>query len=450
MKYLLFTVVFAMGVPLMAAAGAWSHRARGFLLAALVFSTVLGDFANINFMSLEAYRGPDRGFEVNLTDLITLSLVLSLLVTHAGRVQWLPYNTVPMAAFFALATVCTVMSSAPLLGSFTLFKLVRFYALYWCVVNCLRTGTNLEYIFTGFIGIALLLIAVVARQKYQLHIYRVHGTFDHSNTIPPYANQILPLLAVWSATARRATRTALAGIAVVGLLFAVMATFSRAGILLAGLGVFVSLALAAAGAPRGRVALLATLMVVASVAGSVKAWDTLIERFTKAPQSSLEARQEFNIAADMMAQRNPLGIGLNNFSHVLTNTPRYRRHITVMAGEEQSGVAHHIYRLTAAELGYSGLLLFLIVIARFTWVAAWRGMTLGGREGAVLRGILVAYLTLHASGFLEWTFRTTPVLYLFAILSGMVVALSRSAGHGRLPAGTCRPIGAAGLGRVYA
>ena len=93
MKYAAFVLVSLTLVPLMAGLALWRPRWRVWLLAALVFSTALGDMANINFLSLETYRGPDRGFEVNLTDLIAVALAIVLVVRHARRVRWLPYNS---------------------------------------------------------------------------------------------------------------------------------------------------------------------------------------------------------------------------------------------------------------------------------------------------------------------------------------------------------------------
>jgi hypothetical protein len=40
-------------------------------------------------------------------------------------------------------------------------------------------------------------------------------------------------------------------------------------------------------------------------------------------------------------------------------------------------------------------------------------------------GMLVGFLTLHLQGLLEWVFRQTQVMYLFFILSGLMVASER-------------------------
>jgi len=182
----------------MAGVAMWSRRARGWLLALLVLSTALGDLANINFLSMETYRGPDRGFEVSLSDLVALALALSVVVTDFGRVRWFPPLTMSFLIFVTIGVASTLASPVPLLGVFTLVKLAKFYLVYWCVANLLRTGTPRRYLWLGFVGIAAVLTIVAVYQKYGLGIYRVHGTFDHSNTIPAFANLILPVLIVWA------------------------------------------------------------------------------------------------------------------------------------------------------------------------------------------------------------------------------------------------------------
>jgi O-antigen ligase len=109
---------------------------------------------------------------------------------------------------------------------------------------------------------------------------------------------------------------------------------------------------------------------------------------------------------------------------VLTHTPKYRAHIKVMRYEKQAGVVHHIYWLTAAETGYLGLAVFLIVIARFAWRAGGCGWRSRSLQGILLIALALGFCTLHASGFLEWAARISPVTYLFAITAGISVGFA--------------------------
>jgi len=438
MKYVAFMVIVLGAVPVMTALGMWSERWRGWLVTALVFSTALGDLANVNFVSLELYRGPDRGYEINLADLIALALALALAVRLPRRVRWLPYNMLPLALLFVGCVVATVIAPAPLLGTFTLFKLVRVFIVYWAVANALETGVPSRAVWRGFVLVAVFLTTLALKQKYVDGLYRVHASFDHSNTIPLYANLVLPVLLMWAMVDRGLDmrRAAVSALAAMGLTVTVMATFSRAGLALSVFGIVGALLASARRAPRRRLLPVVSVVLVAGLLGGAVAADSLIDRFLNAPESSAEARSEFNEAAIAMAREHPLGVGLNNFSRVLTDVDRYRAGITVMKGEEQAGVAHHIYLLTAAELGYVGLLLFLLIMARFTWRGGWHGLKARTTDAMLARGLMLGLCTLHAAGLLEWAFRTTPVMYMTAIVCACTVAFTRraSGSRGAVPA----------------
>lgn len=174
-----------------------------------------------------------------------------------------------------------------------------------------------------------------------------------------------------------------------------------------------------------RSSLISAVLILFIVSGSVKAADSFINRIKNAPKASGQARDEFNHSAEMMADDRLIGVGPNMFSHTLTNNYRYRQHFIAMANEEEGGVCHHIYKLTAAETGYIGLALFLIVIGRFIWLmfkGFWGAKQI---EGLLLFGLMVGSLSLHLGGLLEYAFRVTPVISLFMVINAIGVALSK-------------------------
>ncbi|HQH73194.1 MAG TPA: O-antigen ligase family protein [bacterium] len=429
MKYILFAIVALSGIPLGAVVALYSKPLRDWMLGALVFSTVLGDMGNINFLSMESYRGPDRGFEINLTDLLAASLTIVLLFKYADRVLWMPFNTTWMVAYFLVALISTFTSSYPLLGLFTLFKLIKMYIIYWCVLNCLRCGFDLEMVWYGIMGMAIVIPFLALKQKYINGIYRISGPFDHSNSVPLFANQIMPFLLIWGLCDKRfpLLQALLSILGSLGLVFAVVATFSRAGMALSALCLVGVLMVSQWRARSVRVTLTSITVFILVSAGSVKVMDSLIDRFQNAPEASEQAREEFNYAAKIMVKDRLFGVGLNQFSYALTRNSRYNEHIQVMANEEQSGVCHHLYLLTAAEMGYPGLVVSVILILRFLWLAAWHGFRSKSLPGTLLIGLFFGGCAVHLSNFLEWCFRITPIFYLYVILSAITVYLASEA-----------------------
>ncbi len=417
----MFAVV---SVPFMTCGAMWFTRFRGWLVGLLIFATALGDKANINFMSYEWYRGTDRGFEVNLVDLIALSLVTALLIRFPTRLKWWPFNSFWFFAYLGFGLISTYMAYDPLLAEFTLFKMAKLYMVYWCVVNVFQTGISPRNIWGGMCAVGILLTGLALYQKYISHIYRIPGPFDHSNTIPLYVNLLMPMLLIWGLCDKRMNSTwkAITVLSALGMVFTIVATYSRAGIVLCGLCLFGVLVLINFRLKSPRLSLISILIIVATVAGGIKASDKIIERFKNAPESSGAARKEFNVSAKMMAKDHFFGVGMNNFSLAVTYFPKYREHFVAMANEEEGGVAHHVYLLTAAEMGYAGLAVFGIFITRFFLMTGWYAWRSKSFAGLLLGGLFMGFGTLHLQGLLEWVLRQSPVSYLFVITSGIAVA----------------------------
>ncbi len=424
-KYLAFGLAALVGVPLMMQLGLSGARGRAWLLTLLVLSTGVGKNTSINFMSVESYRGPNRGFEVQLTDLIALSLALVLVSRFSRRLSWLPFNSLVLGLYFGVAAFSVAQSPSPLYGLFTIWLLLRAGLIYWVIVNTLLIGTPLTGLWRGFVAEAMVLAFTSLYQKYGQGFYRVHGPFDHSNTIPLYANLFMPILLLWGLSDRRATRlrTAVTLASALGLVASVVFTFSRAGTALALLCLVGSVTVANLRVRSRRTRIFSAVMAVVMLGGLVKALPSFLDRMANAPESSEQARHEFNDAARLMAQDHSLGVGLNNFSLVLSNDERYREGIVVMANEEQAGVCHHIYWLTAAELGYGGLGLFVVIMLRFSLRALATGWSGRSLEHQLAWGVWFGLGALHCSGFLEWCFRVTCVTDMFVICCGLAVAL---------------------------
>lgn len=426
MKYALFAVIFVVAVPTMIALAWWSEKLRGYLLAALVFATGLGDHGNIHFLSQETYRGPDRGFEVTLADLIAWSLAMAVIARRPSRISWVPYNTGLMVLYLGVALLSMMDAPQGLLATFTLAKMLRGFILYWTVVNVLRVGVPLKSVWHGILAIGLTFALYGAYQKYGQGIYRIPVMFDHSNTVPLYLNLVMPILLAFGLAGRRmSTAASLASLGVVvAMLLTVVMTFSRAGMVLSLMVILGVLLVANRKTRSVRVSVASMVVVGALGIGGLATGRSIIERFLEAPEASHMAREEFNRAARAMATDHPLGVGVNQFSYVLTNTPKYSDYIRVMAAEKQKGVCHQVYWLTAAEMGWIGLAVFVMVILRFLWHASFEAFRRRGFDGLIQASIALGMLALHLSGFLEWVFRITPIFHLFLLCCGLSVGLA--------------------------
>ena len=123
-----------------------------------------------------------------------------------------------------------------------------------------------------------------------------------------------------------------------------------------------------------------------------------------------------------MAGDSFFGVGINNYSHVINNT-NFSRFIP---NEGDRGIVHNIYLLHASEMGWLGLLVFLLMIGHF-FVMATRIILL--RRDNIISwvaiGIFAGMSTLWLQSLLEWAFRQTYLTVEFFLLTGFLAALPR-------------------------
>lgn len=431
MKYFVFSLMLLFGVPVLAKLARQQVRVRGMLVGGLFLCALLVKQGKINFLSMETYRGPDRGFEICMADLIALALFVVLRRKYPHKLVWFPPGSWLLAALYLVALLSAVGAENKLVACFSLFKWARAYGIYWITYNVLRLPWPRRKLWEGMVIAAWVLFLWALKDKYIGHVYRVAVCFDHSNTVPLFINQFLPVLAMWGLCDKKLTsaQSLLTTIGCLGLCVASQCTFSRLGMLLSVSGFFGALITANVFCRTKRVRGVTALAVAGVIVGGILALPSIQERIRTAPEESELARQEFNIAAKKMAADHPFGVGVNNFSQALTKQARYSQFITVMEDEDQAGVCHHIYNLTGAELGKPGLYLFVTVLLYFlihALIGFWKNRS--NLVGWLCLGVAIGQCALHASGFAEWVFRITPVTYLYALCAGLMMGLKEGNG----------------------
>ncbi len=399
------------------------------------------------------YRGTDRGYGVTPTDLLVAGLLLWLLATGRDRRSriWLPWNTVPYLGLAVVACISVCQSPVPDLGFFTLYKLLRGFLLYWVVVNCVRSRKEVKAVLAGLLATLIFQGWVVFYDKWITGavVYRVVGTFPHPNSLAMYVNMVLPLaLALLLVGGRLRLRDLFLVSLVAGGLILVVFTRSRAAMVLAaGVVLFQPIYQFFLGPSRRIVILVGCGLFVLAALGAALG-PSIQRRFRSAPDQSALTRIYFNDAARAMARDHTFGVGLNAYSWTVANTEYYwlvypdkadvpdrLAFRQSEAGHRRLGTAHNIYYLWAAEIGWWGLGFWLLWAGRFllrNLVEIRRNRHPADR--ALLLGLLLAAVTFHMQGWLEWVGRQTQVFYLFLLLAGLLVALGRIRREGQAPA----------------
>jgi hypothetical protein len=432
---------FLIGVPAVLVSLLVYPNLRRPLLALMAFATCYVKkplYMEVFFVS---YRGVDRGFGVNVPDLIFFGFFLWILLGRSGeKIVWWPYNTILWQLLIVVSVLSLIQSAEPYYGLFTLHKFVRGYLLYWVTVNLVRTREDAEAVVYGVLAAVVLETGIVLWAKYVTHtvVNRSIGSFPHPNTLAMYVDLIIPMvLALLLAGGFSKRGSAWAVVAIAGGLVCVIFSKSRASLVIAAAALAGVTGLSILLKPSGRKFAVALAgFLVFDIMGLLAA-PKIIERFQKAPEASEETRVYFNSAARAMANDRLFGVGLNSFSWALANTDYYwymyaeeRENVKdedefreSKMGQSRLGTAHHIYYLFAAETGWPGMVVFIMFIARYYIHNVI--LLIRARDEyyqAILLGLLMGFTTLHLQGLLEWIFRQTQVFYLFCLLSGLMVA----------------------------
>ena len=416
MKYAFVALVFLATYP----AGRFA-RARPTLQA--VYAMLIGflpfvgiDQLDVDFWGVEHYRGESKGFEITLTDFAVLALFFSLPDERHGPVPW----RFPRWFYFAALLFSVGAAAVPLYSWFSVWKLVRAYFLFAVVFRAIEHNPRIaSWLVDGF-GVGLIYaLGVSLHQRYVLGLYQSTGDFDHQNTLGMTVNLVFPI--AWAVVLAGQSRIWGTIITAVGGVLVVM-TLSRGALALFVLAAaIVLIGTFLRGITKWKLFVLG-LMIVAGGIVLAKSHDSIIERFTDAPEGSELARERFNNAAAAMLENHPLGIGINQYSHVLEHGG-YADEFG-MPDIDRDAVAHHIYWLTIAELGWLGIVAYILLLFAPWWTAAKGALRMRGDvRGDVILGCLAGLTVMYIHGSIEWVARQTPMTYLFFAVAAMTAAL---------------------------
>lgn len=396
----------------------WAER---LLVIGTFFSTSY--LIDINFLSMEWYRGDTRGFEFGVTDWMVISLIIVMAKSPRWRKQKLdlfPPNAPLMLTYFGLALISLVVAYVPVYAGFGVFKLLRGFAVFWVAYNYLRSEEDVKFILMIFAAIVAMEFLIVLKQRFS-GIYRAPGTTPHSNTLAVYVNMFNMLF--FSFMLGEKSKRALIYWACVGMgSLIVLATFSRGALVTMVLGYALVVILSYYDRIKAHKTRVIGILFLAALPVVVKVAPAIIDRFLNAPEASGESRDLANDAAKAMADDHLFGVGINNYSYAINDTD----YIRFIDNPVDRGIVHNIYLLHACEMGWPGLIVFLLMIGNFFLIGL---RMIGKRRDNTLSyfatGIVVAMFALWFQSLLEWLFRQTYVTVQFFMLAGFLAALPR-------------------------
>jgi len=420
-KHFIFLAMTVAFIPVAVWFGVKYKWAERLLVVGTFFSTSY--LIDINFVSMEWYRGDTRGFEFGVTDWMVISLIIVMARSPRWRKQKLelfPPNASLMLAYFGVALVSLLVAYVPVYAGFGVFKLLRAFAVYWVAYNYLRSEEDVRFILMILAAIVAMEFLLVLKQRFS-GVYRAPGTTPHSNTLALYINMLNMLFFAFMLGER--SKKAIIYWACVGMgSLVVLATFSRGALAAMVVGYALVTALSFYDRAKSHKVQVIGILLLAALPVVIKVAPAIIDRFINAPEASGESRHLANEAARAMANDHLFGVGINNYSHVINET----EYVRFIDNPVDRGIVHNVYLLHACEMGWPGLVVFLLMIGNFLRIGL---QLIRKRRDNVLSffatGIVVGMFALWFQSLLEWAFRQTYITVQFFMLAGFLAALPR-------------------------
>lgn len=420
-KHVIFLAATGIFIPVAAWFGVNYRWAERLLVAGCFFSTSY--LIDINFVSMEWYRGDTRGFEFGITDWMVISLIIVMVKSPRWRkhkLELIPPNGNLILLYLFMAIISFFVAYVPVYAGFGLFKMIRAVAVFWVSYNYLRNEEDLHFILMILAAIVAMEFLIVLKQRMG-GIYRAPGTTPHSNTLAVYIN-IMNMMFFAFILGEDSKRTIIYWACMAMGSIMVLATFSRGALVSMILGYMLVIALSFFDKMKPRKSKVILTLVLLALPVAAKVAPAIIDRFLNAPEASGESRHYANDAAKAMASNHLFGVGINNYSHVINET----KYVKFIDNPVDRGIVHNIYLLHACEMGWGGMAVFLLMIANFFRIGLMFLWERRDNTASIMAtGIIAAMFTLWFQSMLEWLFRQTYVTVQFFMIAGFLMALPR-------------------------
>ncbi len=447
-KYLIFFMTLIVGVPIGYLCCLHSKACEKLVFFLVIFFTC--EMVDINFVSMETYRGTTKGFELGMVD-ISLYILLCLVVKRRHRfpIARLPPGSVLYLMYFLFSLASTINADMGIYSAFEILKMLRMYLYFWTIANYLRNEQQLRWLMTTIGAIIVYIFLSVIKQKYLLGIFQCQGPFPHQNSLVMYVS-IFGAMAHAYLLNVPGTRSWLWFIIFGMAAVCILATLSRAGLalfILNSLMVFSISLLSKNKSPTVRKRRL-TLLIILPFAGTLvlaKASDTIVERITTAPEESKMVRVQLAIAAVNMANDKVLGVGLNNFGHKINPPYPYSSHIPMANKDdpdEKNGLVETVYLMIAAETGWLNLGIFITMLLFFYTKNIKNYFRFKDSPVRFISiGLFAALTCIYLQSTLEWVLKQTNNFYqlmlVFAVIAAMDLMTQQGAVNGQAKRKRC-------------
>ena len=381
--------------------------------ASLYIGTAIFTIAPISW---RMWPDPVKGIEVSLVDALAVALLFSSKPVRIPSTVWLSF------VFYCLALLVSTLAGAQVVPAiFYVWQVLRAVVVFLAIARVCASEPKAYVALLYGLGIGLIHEAPLVMNQFAHGVERPGGTFGHSNFLGLTADFVLfPMLALMMGT----RRLLLPGATLFAGFVTAILGGSRAALAIFGLGIVLTVILSIRHKSTSRkMAFAGATAVLLLISAPVMIWANSRRSEVDKLSSNLE-RSEMKQAARMIIADYPFGVGPNQYV-IIANVGGYSDRAGVPWDKDnRQAPVHDIYYLVTAEMGFLGLLSFLSVFGSVI-ILGFRLLRrhLPGENGELVPGLLATLIIVAAHNNFEFVFQESETHYLFAIVSGMLVAI---------------------------
>ena len=380
------------------------------------------------------------------TTIIIVKLAITQLLVSVMLLAWLvkvveegklnlaktPLN-IPLLLFLVLGFISFMRSDYPHTSIRELAKLTTYIAIYFLVVNHVKSSRQVKHLLATLFLVATLIsiygilqrfgIDFLPRRKVLLLHERVISTLGHHNFMAAYLVLIIPLALGALLGARKRYERIILGVSIVLMFIALRYSYSRSGwvgflaaILVVGMLLVIKFKIG-----KKKALLILISLLILSTPLVIAKLPKLQRELTTIRGVPIKARLLiYQGTLSMIKERPLLGSGIGNFSIFY---PEYRRpEQTIIQPPQEIMVkhAHNEFLEMGAEMGLIGMALFLwIVVAFFK-----RGFSyFKSMSDTIILGCLAGLAGILVTNLISVNLRFVSSAVLFWFILGLTMAL---------------------------
>ena len=383
----------------------------------------------INFLSNPDYKGTALGFEISIIHLLAIALLLAMILRQ-WPVRFFFPGIMLYILYFFVSILSTFFSPDVMYSAFELFKMFNLLITFLALANYFYMTHEFDSFLFGASTIIIINFVICLEMKYITGIPQVFGLFPHQNSMGMFMSLIGPVfLARVINKNDNIFKTVFFLIIFLISFLSALFTYSRGSIACFPFGCLITIFLTGFFHRTTKALIVLSVTGVLGIFTLLYSFDTIMNRFTRAPEASAETRQFFaEVAVNIMNDKPLLGCGVNTWI-IVANNPRYNPYLKHRYFINRGmGIVETTYLLVGAECGLLGLAallcwyfyyLFQAIFQAFQWRKTNYFYLLAGLAG----GFASNYL----QSTLEWVLKQQINFFMLFWCFGIVAALTQSA-----------------------